>query len=213
MAVETENVISLERWSAMCGRLRATSDTSATYQALIRAYGEPHRAYHTLTHLRDCLREFDAAAHLAEHPEEVEAGLWFHDAVYDTRRTDNEERAADWSRRALSDAGVPTEAASRVAALVLATRHEAPATGPDAALLVDIDLSILGHPFEEFDIYERQIRLEYSWVSENEFRQGRSRILESLLARPAIYQTSVFKERYEAQARSNLARSLELLRA
>jgi predicted metal-dependent HD superfamily phosphohydrolase len=47
--------------------------------------------------------------------------------------------------------------------LILATRHDVSPPGGDAALLVDVDLAILGSPAERFDEYERQVRQEYSW--------------------------------------------------
>lgn len=97
-------------------------------------------------------------------------------------------------------------------ALILATQHHTLPDVPGAALVVDIDLSILGRPAAEFDRYEAAIRQEYEWVPEPAYRQARLRILDGFVARPAIYQTAFFQERYEAQARLNLARSIQRLR-
>ncbi len=182
------------------------------YADLVREYSEGHRAYHTLEHIRDCFHQFDSASQLAVRPDEVEAGLWFHDSIYDTHRSDNERRSAAWAQSALHEGGVSESTAARVAELVLATRHEAPVSGADACLLLDIDLSILGRGSSEFDAYEVGIRKEYSWVPDQAFRSARSRILESFLARASIYHTPLFRERYEAQARANITRSLANLR-
>ena len=76
---------------------------------------------------------------------------------------------------------------------------------------MDVDLWILGADSPRFDEYERQIRQEYAWVPEQTFRQRRAAILREFLARPAIYSTSLFSQRYEAQARANLRRSLDQL--
>lgn len=200
--------VSLARWKAVCAGLGAKQDPSVIYDELVRAYSEPHRAYHTIAHLESCLRQFDSARQLAADANEIEAGLWFHDAIYDTHRSDNEERAALWATAALCGVGVSASHANRVEALVLATRHHEATDDADAALLLDIDLSILGSAPEQFDLYEEQVRREYAWVSDDDFRGGRRAILEKLRGRPRIYQTDFFHARYEAQARENLARSL-----
>lgn len=169
------------------------------YDALVARYSEPHRRYHTLTHLEECFAAFDEIAGLAEHPAEVELALWFHDAIYDTRRSDNEQRSADWARSACGE---------QVARLVMVTRHDAVPVANDEKVLVDADLWILGAPEKRFDQYEVQVREEYGWVPGPIYRRRRREILQGFLARPAIYSTDTFLRRYEARARANLARSL-----
>jgi predicted metal-dependent HD superfamily phosphohydrolase len=172
------------------------------FDALIRCYSEPHRRYHTLQHLEECFAAFDEIRDLARAPEEVELAIWFHDAIYDPRREDNEQRSADWARETVGDA---------VADLVMTTRHDAPPTTIDARVLVDADLWILGAPQERFDEYEAQVREEYGWVAAPIYRRKRREILESFLARASVYNTERFIARYEARARANLARSLARL--
>jgi predicted metal-dependent HD superfamily phosphohydrolase len=93
----------------------------------------------------------------------------------------------------------------------MATRHEAVPADVDAQVLVDVDLSILGAEPARFDQYEAQVREEYGWVPGPIYRHKRKAILESFLTRAAIYNTSRFVERYERQARANLARALARL--
>ena len=88
---------------------------------------------------------------------------------------------------------------------------DAAAPTPDAALLIDVDLSIFGAPAQRFDEYERQVRREYSWVPGFLFRVRRRKILEAFLFRPKIYQTERFRESLEERARANLQRSIRLL--
>ena len=116
----------------------------ALHAVLLSSYAEPHRAYHTQQHLAECLALFDEVRGLAERPAEVEIALWFHDAIYDVHRRDNEALSAEWAHAALLHAGAAADAAERVAALVLVTRHSVAPQTPDEQLLVDIDLAILG---------------------------------------------------------------------
>ena len=171
-------------------------------------YSEPHRHYHTAQHLAECFEKVQDIIGLAEHPAEVTVGLWFHDAIYDTRRHDNEEQSAVWARDAARDLGAGAEPAQRIHDLVMATRHAAEPHGIDAQVLVDADLSILGAHPARFQEYEAQVRREYAWVPDETFRTGRARILKEFLARPHLFSTAHFRERYEAQARRNLQHSL-----
>lgn len=192
-------MISLERWRAPWRSLGAQAP-EPLYHALLDCYREPHRRYHTLEHLHECLAIFDAVRALAERPEEVELALWFHDAIYDVRRDDNEARSAAWAR-----ASVGGEAGERIHALVMATAHDAALEGADAKLIVDIDLSILGAEPARFAEYEAQIRQEYDFVPEALYRRRRAALLQRFLDRPTIFSTPYFIERYEARARANLA--------
>jgi predicted metal-dependent HD superfamily phosphohydrolase len=194
-------------WNA----LQAQGDPAPIFAKLQRAYLEPQRAYHNERHLLDCLQQFDCIRDQAIAPIQVEIAIWYHDAIYDPRACDNEARSAAWARRDLQQGRVLPERVEAIDDLIMATKHETTAGTPDAALLVDIDLSILGRSREEFEHYDRAIRAEYAWVPEEEYRLGRSAVLERFLARPAIYTTSWFRARYEKSARRNLALALEQL--
>lgn len=197
----------------MWNRLGAKGNGLSILAIIETAYAEPARAYHTAEHIRDCLEQFDLCRRTAARPDEIEAAIWFHDAVYLPGAPDNEERSAGLARTTLAGAGVSPEAARRIADLVLATQHLSIPTEPDAALLCDIDLSILGRTPEVFDEFEQRIRQEYAWVPEAVYRTGRTEILEGFLARRSIFQTDFFRDRYEEPARANLARILKELRA
>ncbi len=196
------------RWTGLWSRLGAQGDGLSVFTRIAAAYDEPARAYHTATHLEDCLTQFDAGRAAALRPDEIEAALWFHDAVYLPGHPENEERSAQWARTSLTEAGAAGELSERVCSLILATRHHTIPRDPDTALLCDIDLSILGRSDAVFDRYQEQIRREYSWVPEPVYRKARCEILEGFLRRPSIYQTGYFKDRYEAAARANLTRAI-----
>jgi predicted metal-dependent HD superfamily phosphohydrolase len=202
-----------KRWTALWLRLGAQGPGVDTFAQLNLAYGDPARTYHTAEHIRDCLAELDRARGLAVQPDEVEAALWFHDAVYDARAPDNEEQSARQAQAALTAAGVSIGRARHIADLILATKHVALAGPGDAQLLCDIDLSILGRSPEAFAEFERRIRQEYAWVPEPTYRTSRSEILAGFLRRRTIYQTDYFRDRYEAPARQNLHRLIKRLRS
>lgn len=203
----------LAQWCAAWRALGvATPDTALCAQLQAR-YGEAQRHYHTMQHLGECLAWFEREQAQAERPAEVALALWFHDAVYDVHAHDNEARSADWARDAMRAAGVDAQAAERVHALVMATRHDAVPEGRDAELLIDIDLSILGAPRERFDDYERQVHAEYAFVPEAVRLPKRRAILQHFLDRTAIYATPRMHAQLEARARENLRRSIEALPA
>jgi predicted metal-dependent HD superfamily phosphohydrolase len=188
-----------------------TPSLQALYQRLLAAYSEPHRHYHTRQHLRECFERLDEIRLHAAHLPEVEIALWFHDAVYDTRKSDNEQRSADWARQASLDAGVAPDVAGRIHSLVMVTRHAAAPQTMDEQVLVDVDLAILGAGTARFDEYERQVRAEYRWVPGFLYRRGRRKILREFLARGRIYSTAPLVASLEAPAQANLARSLAAL--
>lgn len=200
-------------WQRLWRELGADPVPNGLYNQLVAAYSESHRQYHTLQHLRACLVHLDAAATLAVHPAEVELALWFHDAVYDPRCADNEERSAEWAWRSILAAGCAEEVAQRVQRLVLATRGHEASDDPDTRLLLDIDLAILGTAPARFDEYEAQIRAEYAHLGEPQFRAARAQVVSAFLARPRIYLTPAFHDALEHRARENLQRSLAALQA
>ena len=199
-----------EVWERAWSALGAEPRPELLEQVLAR-YREPHRRYHTLEHLQECLAQLAAAPHKPEHPGEVALALWFHDAVYALDRHDNEDQSAQWLQREATQAGVSTAAAGRMHALVMCTRHSGPPDGADAGLIVDIDLSILGADPTRFAAYERQIRQEYQHVPEPVFRANRAALLEALLARESLYNTPYFRGQLESRARDNLGASLAAL--
>lgn len=157
------------------------------------------------------MKHFEASASLAGRAGEVEVALWFHDAIYELRSSENESLSAEWAKKELLSAGVPIDTAERVHALVLATRHAALPVTPDEQLLVDIDLSILWAPPERFAEYESQVQQEYSWVPSFIFRSKRKAVLREFLARNPIYGTGHFQAQLEAQAHENFQRSIAQL--
>jgi predicted metal-dependent HD superfamily phosphohydrolase len=195
-----------DRWESVWKNLGARTVPQDIFDELIRAYSSPDRFYHTLAHIEDCLHIFHQTKSLAAHPEEVELAIWFHDAVYDSKRNDNEHKSAEWARVTIDRLGM-NNIAGRIYDLILATRHTGSATDNDAQLLVDVDLSILGREPDVFWRYEANIRKEYAWVPEPLFRQKRAEILHRFLDRPSIYFHKEYREHFEQKARINLGQA------
>ncbi len=190
------------------------SAPSTLAASVVARWAAPHRRHHGLRHLEACLALFDEVGRGADRPRLVEAALAYHDVVYDTRALDNERQSARCAEADLLAHGLDPADAARVAALVLATAHGASANerdDPDAALVGDIDLAVLGGPRDAFDAYERGIREEYAWVEEPHYRMARARVLRDFLLRPAIYRTPSLRARFEATARANLERTVAAL--
>jgi predicted metal-dependent HD superfamily phosphohydrolase len=192
-----------DRWIQTCG---ATSHWS--FRDIVRAYSEPHRHYHTLDHLEAGFKLMDDLFPKATPA--VKLAYWFHDFIYDTHASDNEEKSAwiagEFIRGNLNHHGHGAE----VASLILATKHHSDVSSENTRILLDVDLSILSEPVEVFNKYEQDIRREYDWVPPEAYKAGRTKVLLSFLDRPAIYHTEAMKPR-EALARDNINRSLKNL--
>ena len=191
------------RWLSFCEA--AGLNGRGKWLELSDAYGDPARAYHNLDHVGDCLVRFDELVHHAINPVTVEFAIWFHDIVYDTHAADNEECSAVVAVEFLS----ATSHGAAVEALIRATRHDGQTDTLDAALLCDIDLSILGRPPAVYDAYSRAIRQEYFWVALPDYIKGRTRVLESFLARPTIFALEEMEKIYGESARANLEREIQ----
>lgn len=200
-------------WLELATRHEPAQERAARLYSLVaECYSEEDRFYHNLRHVAELLRLLADFECRAGDYDAMRFAGWFHDVVYDTRRGDNEERSAEFAARVLQELNVPAPTAARARAMILATKgHAARGCPPDALLLLDADLSILGAPSEMYEQYSRAIRMEYSWVDEAAYRRGRREVLECLLRRERVYQTAEMFGRFEERARRNLGREIELL--
>ncbi|MDM8522605.1 hypothetical protein QUF80_04465 [Desulfococcaceae bacterium HSG8] len=197
-----------EDWNRLWKELGVQENTDALFERLSAAYSEPHRDYHTLVHVEDCLNELERSCVLADHANEIRIAIWFHDAVYKPFATDNEARSAQMAEKSLVEAGISPAVADRVSDLILATKHPCRPKTADASLIVDIDLSILGKPPDIFDAYEENIRYEYKRVPWFIYRKKRAELLKLFLSQERIYLRNEFRNRYEKQAMENIKRSV-----
>jgi predicted metal-dependent HD superfamily phosphohydrolase len=198
-----------DAWRAVAGTDGATVET---VDDVIARHREPHRRYHTVAHVAWVVRIVDELLDIepVPDPDAVRVAAIFHDAVYDPRHADNELRSAELAAAATAKLGWQAERAAAVSRLILATAaHEA--EGPDEAVLLDADLSILGTDRSTYEAYVRGVRAEYVHVDDQAWASGRASVLRRFLDRPHIYATTLLRDRAEPAARRNLTAELGAL--
>jgi len=205
-----KETLSNSRWNELANRLGIARPLVA-FRWLELHYQEAARKYHGPHHINECLAILDRAHHGEASNPLVEFALWFHDAIYNTFSKKNEKRSADAAVQVLERSGRPAADQAHVRELILATRHGEQPREPPSQLLVDVDLAIFGADADRYAEFELQIRAEYWWVPTALYRKQRGAILHSFVHRPSIYATHEFRERYERQARNNIAWGLEQL--
>jgi predicted metal-dependent HD superfamily phosphohydrolase len=207
----------------------ASSRSWEVFEDLIGRHRQPHRRYHGVRHVVWVLRHvreleaampecraatYDAAA--------VDAAAFFHDAVYDATRDDNEERSAVLAEHQLASLGWD-DARIRVAAELVretathvADGASTPADAPaprdtERRVLLDADLAVLGSEPAAYAAYATGVRIEYGHLPDDVWRNGRAAVLRRLLGRPSLYGSAPAREWWEARARANLTAELASL--
>ncbi|MGV9005981.1 MAG: phosphohydrolase [Brevundimonas sp.] len=184
--------------------------TGAVRDDLISRYREPLRRYHTLTHIEDCLAQAKASTDLGPEARALlMTALWFHDAIYDPQRADNEAASARLAADTLKTMGRSEVEIAEIERLILLTAgHTVAADDHLGARLVSIDLSILGAPPARYDAYAQDIRAEYRHVPDPLYRPGRAAILRRFLEARRLFPDPVWAARLEERARDNLQREI-----
>lgn len=192
--------------------------TPTVREELTRIYSSQTRHYHTLKHVKALLELLEThRAHFTD-PDAVEAAIWFHDAIYDPRAkgSANELKSAKLAVARLSEI-VDSVRMERIRSMIEATathvipESESAAEAGDAAMFLDMDLSILGAEPVGFDEYEAAVRVEYAFIDDEGWRRGRAAVLRGFLEREWIFHSELFRNLYEDAARKNLRRSMASL--
>jgi predicted metal-dependent HD superfamily phosphohydrolase len=193
-------------WLDLATRWGAAPELARSiFEAIVEAYREPGRRYHTLDHVASVLGVIERFGP-GDDPDALRLAAWYHDVVYDTRAADNEERSADRARDDLRRLNAPASLVDRVVGLVLATKDHRIGPGDrDGALFLDADLAILGSE-EDYEAYAEGIAFEYGWVPAEAYAAGRAEVLGRFLRRERIYLTDAIHELLDAPARRNMAR-------
>jgi predicted metal-dependent HD superfamily phosphohydrolase len=201
-----------EAWLRTAARVGARGDVAGSGVTLLGNYADASRHYHDLTHLDEVLRNVDELAGVAHAPDVVRLAAWFHDAVYDPRADDNEERSARLAEHMLTDLRVDDSAVAEVARLVrLTAGHDAGDNDPDAAVLCDSDLAILAAGETRYAEYVAGVRAEYAYVPDDEFARGRADVLRQLMSQRSLFRTPTAHATWETAARANVTAELARL--
>nr|WP_203417202.1 metal-dependent phosphohydrolase [Jiangella ureilytica] len=199
------------RWAALAGDSAAATAAGAD---LLARWREPHRQYHSATHLAAVLAAVDDLAGDAADADAVRLAAWFHDAVYDGRPGEDEAASARLAREVLTALDRPAALVDEVERLVLLTAGHDPAPGDaNGAVLCDADLAVLAGSPPDYAAYAAAVRDDYAHLSDADFAAGRAAVLAGLLDRPALFRTETGRRRWEDSARHNLETELVLLRA
>ena len=186
--------------------------------ARLRArYREPHRAYHTQTHIDAMLTGLQELGSAVSQVDMVELAIWYHDAIYDPAATDNEACSAALLMSELAGLAEPMILGQAEALVRWTADHQLPPHIPadlrqDASLFLDLDMAVLGADPPTFDAYESGIAAEYVPVHGRlRFVAGRIQFLQNLLKQPSLFHTDTFHRRYDQSARDNIQRALTSL--
>ena len=204
----------LARALATANLAPAPQALDAIADALARHYSEPVRAYHTAAHIAAMLADYLPFERHAQSPAAVTLAILYHDVIYDPQRSDNEAASAAFAATALRGLGAPAALTARITDLIVATKHGATNPDPadrDCALLLDLDLAVLGGTPAAYRAYADAIRIEYAHVPDAAYRAGRAHVLKQFLAAPHIYRTDEFRARLDVRARENLAKEIAQL--
>lgn len=176
------------------------------WQEIADQYSSPGRHYHNLSHLENLITELDQCRPLLQNYNTVLYSVFYHDIVYHTSRSDNEEQSALLAVKRLQ--ALPTE---QCRLQILATKTHQRQQEEDTNLFTDADLSVLGKEPAVYRHYSQQIRQEYGIYPDELYFPGRAKVLQHFLDMPSIYKTTYFRNLYENQARHNIREELNSL--
>ncbi len=201
---ETEQLHALkQQWIAMSGQWGASVDARLkVFGMLVAAYTTADRHYHGIGHVQHMLALADEMQAAIENQQAFYFAIWFHDVVQLPGK-DSEGLSAKRAHKELTALELPVALISRVGELILATKHHEASKEDDAALFLDIDLSILAASRSQYRAYANGCRKEYS-IPNFVYRHGRKKFLRSLMRRAFIFNTQLFQASKEKIARGNI---------
>lgn len=199
--IVNKNGILYQTWIGICNHF-GLNRSSIIFENVIKRYAEYHRTYHGLVHLCECfqsLRDNDC-----DRFHEIALAILFHDAIYDVRRTDNEQQSAELAKQELSSIGMHPVVINRIEKMILLTKHDREPDSQDEMLMLDVDLAIFGSGTQRLIEYNRQIRVEYKHVPNQIYFNKRREVLQNFLNKDRIYHTQEFYYQFEKAARADI---------
>jgi len=183
------------------------------WKELEHKYEHKSRHYHNLTHIYKMLTQLEEVEMKISDNHALKFTIWFHDVIYKSTKNDNEEKSADFAINRMKSFNFDKKRIEIIENLIISTKkhqlilHD----NTDNALLLDLDLSILGTDWETYKKYTQNIRKEYAIYPNFIYKKGRKKVLEHFLERKTLYFTDYHKTLFEQQAKENLKKEIELL--
>lgn len=174
-------------------------------------YSNPKRYYHTLQHLENIFIQLTEIKSEIQDWDTILFTLYYHDIVYNTAKSDNEEKSAVLAKKRLQQIHVQQEKIAFCVQQILATKSHIQTTNSDTNYFTDADLSILGQEWEIYLSYLKNIKKEYAIYPDKIYNAGRKKVLKHFLNMDRIFKTDIFFNQFEAQAKKNLTNELNNL--
>ncbi len=174
-----------------------------------QAYKGKKRFYHTLSHLENLLNHLTVYKEQLNDYDAVLFAVFYHDAVYNVIKKDNEEKSAELAEKSMNAIGVPPASIERCRKMILATKSHQQNADYDTNFFTDADLSVLGQDWDSYAEYCQQVRKEYSIFPDLIYNPGRKKAMMHFLKMERIYKTEAFFEKYEVNAKRNIEREIE----
>lgn len=171
-------------WDALCEDYESTVD------------GKTLRYYHNINHIQHGVSELIKRDNLFNTDIDLVLVAWFyHDIVYRNNSKLNEYASGNRAFHDLIDAGWIEGNANKIRELIMWTTHDKnpPIEDAEANLLVDLDLCSIGSSPEQFAQNTRNIRKEYSYLTDKEWYKGRLEFWQRLLKKK---KDKIFKTHY-----------------
>jgi predicted metal-dependent HD superfamily phosphohydrolase len=199
-----------QEWEKLCARYTPElAFISQLWDEIEQAYTSKGRHYHTLGHLAYMLQLEARYKPAFKQRDLLLFAIYYHDVVYSSSQSDNEEKSAELAEKRLRDLGLPASDIAYVSKMILATKAHEEHADAMTNFLLDLDLAILGADIQKYDAYNRAVRKEYSIYPDLLYKPGRRKVLRHFLAQPTIYKTAIFQQAFEEQARYNLQQELK----
>jgi len=186
------------------------TNSETVFELLIEQHQKPKRKYHNITHVSYMLQGFKNACSKIPYNETIEIAIWFHDAIYDPLKEDNEEQSAELAYNQCILNNIEEKIANNIKQLIMATKHGLiKPKNTEEKIIADLDLAVLGLDFQTFKKYGKAIKEEFTIINEKEYNKIQLKMLNDFLKQKELFHTEYFKNKYEKQARQNLKQAIE----
>ncbi len=198
-------------FTKLTGNYSDNATSVKLWNEIVINYNDAGRYYHTIGHINTIYRELSEVRDCVEDWDVLLLALFYHDIIYNVKRSDNEAESANLARERLQSTSLSDDRIKRCVLHILATKGHATSDDHDTNLFTDADLSILGQSPDVYKEYVKQVRKEYFVYPDIAYNKGRKKVLEYFLTMEKIFKTDFFYKKYEIQARENLERELALI--